>query len=189
MDKLLDFDSLDKGTPMESLSVPALTRATLARFAGAIDDYNPIYLDDNVAAASGRASVFAPTNLIMGYLGRMVQAWAKGAVLRRFDVKVVRLVWPGDVLTCRGVIHDKREERGECIIEASVWADNQRGENVAKGMVVALVPRERGKTLTKKMRATGLLYHLADDDNVVLVKEKPVKKSAAHVLKKSKVRS
>jgi acyl dehydratase len=156
--KSLDFESLDKGSPIDGLSIPALTRATLARFAGAIDDYNPVYLDDKVAAATGKASVFAPTNLIMAYLGRMVQAWLVGAYLRRFDLKVVRLVWPGDVLTCRGVVNDKREVGGECLVEANVWADNQRGENVAKGVVVAAVPLEADKPFAARVRETGILY-------------------------------
>ena len=142
--KPLDFESVDKGNPIEGLSIPALTRVTLARFAGAVDDYNPMHLDDKVAAASGKSSVFAPTGLIMAYVGRTIEAWLVGAALRRFDLKVVRLVWPGDVLTCRGVINDKREEGGECLLEANVWADNQRGENVAKGVVIAVVPREPG---------------------------------------------
>jgi acyl dehydratase len=143
--KPLDYDSIDKGTHIDGLSIPALTRVALARFAGAVDDYNPMHLDDKVAAASGKVSVFAPTNLIMAYVGRMLQGWLVGAYLRRFDLKVVRLVWPGDVLTCRGVVNDKREEDGECLVEANVWADNQRGENVAKGVVVAVVPANTAK--------------------------------------------
>src|SRR5690348_8136123 len=114
--KTLEFDAIDVGTPIEGVSIPALTRVTLARFAGAADEYNPMQLDDKVASATGKSSVFASTNLVMAYVGRMVQAWASGAALRRFDLKVVRLVWPGDVLTCRGVINDKREEGGLCFV-------------------------------------------------------------------------
>lgn len=156
--KPLDFESIDKGSPIEGLSVPALTRAALARFAGAVDDYNPMHLDDKVAMAAGKSSVFAPTNLIMANVGRMVQAWLVGALLRRFDLKVVRLVWPGDVLTCRGVVNDKREEGGEYIVEANVWADNQRGENVAKGVVVAAVPRTASQPFAPSERHAGVLY-------------------------------
>lgn len=156
--KALDFESIDKGTPIEGLSIPALTRLTLARFAGAVDDYNPMHLDDKVAVASGKSSVFAPTGLVMAYVGRMVQAWLVGARLRRFDLKVVRLVWPGDVLTCRGVVNDKRIENGEHLVEANVWADNQRGENVAKGVVIAVVPARADRPLSPAGRETGVLY-------------------------------
>jgi acyl dehydratase len=154
--KVLDYDSVDKGTPLDGLSIPALTRVTLARFAGAIDDYNPMHLDDKVAAAAGKSSVFAPGHLIMAYVGRMVESCFHGAALRRYGLRMLKLVWPGDVLTCRGVIIDKRKEGGEHVIDADVWADNQRGETVAKGRVLAVVAKTRKKPLGK--RAAGVVY-------------------------------
>ena len=72
MSNTIDYESIDKGSPLEGLSIPALTRVTLARFAGAVDDYNPMHLDDKVATATGKTSVFAPANLVMAYVGRMV---------------------------------------------------------------------------------------------------------------------
>jgi acyl dehydratase len=156
--KVLDFESVDKGTPLDGLSIPALTRVTLARFAGAVDDYNPMHLDDKVAAAAGKSSVFASSHLIMGYVGRMVEACFQGAALRRYGLRMLKLVWPGDVLTCRGVVIDKRKENGECVIDADVWADNQRGETVAKGRVLAVVPKTKGRPLSKSEASTGIIY-------------------------------
>ncbi len=178
----LDFESLDKGAPIESLSVPALTRVALARFAGAVDDYNPLHLDDKVAAATGKQSVFAPTNLVMAYVGRMVERWLQGAVLRRFELKVVRLVWPGDVLTCRGTIIDKREEDGLYIVDADVSADNQRGENVANGLVLAVVPKSADVALPKKAKESGVLYHPIG--GTTKKTKAPAKKKAAVAKKK-----
>lgn len=156
MGKVLDYDSVDKGTPLDGLSIPALTRVTLARFAGAIDDYNPMHLDDKVAAAAGKSSVFAPSHLIMAYVGRMVESCFHGAALRRYGLRMLKLVWPGDVLTCRGVVIDKRKEGSDHVIDADVWADNQRGETVAKGRVLAVVAKTHAKPLGK--RATGVIY-------------------------------
>ena len=42
-----------------------------------------------------------------------------------------------------------------------VWADNQRGETVAKGRVLAVVPKDEAATLTKASAATGLVYEVA----------------------------
>ena len=158
MARLLDFESIDKGSPLEGLSIPALTRVTLARFAGASDDYNPMHLDDKVAAAAGKSSVFAPSHLIMAYVGRMVEGCFTGASIRRYGLRMLKLVWPGDVLTCRGVVIDKRKESGECVIDADVWADNQRGETVAKGRVLAVIPKLPGKSLAKSEAAVGIVY-------------------------------
>lgn len=153
----LSFETIDKGMPMEGISIPALTRATLARFAGAIDDYNPMHLDDKVATAAGKASVYAPAQLVMGYIGRMVETQFAGSALRRYGLRVLKLVWPGDVLTCRGVVIDKREENGEHVIDADVWADNQRGETVAKGRILVVVPKN-DKGLPKSEAALGVVY-------------------------------
>lgn len=154
----LDFETIDKGMPLEGISIPALTRAALARFAGAIDEYNPMHLDDKVATAAGKASVFAPSQLVMAYIGRMVEGQFKGCSLRRYGLRVLKLVWPGDVLTCRGVVIDKREEDGEHVIDADVWADNQRGETVAKGRILVVVPKSAAKGLTKAEASTGVVY-------------------------------
>jgi len=156
--KDLDYESLDKGTPLEGLSIPALTRVALARYAGASDEYNPMHLDDKVAMAAGKNSVFAPSNMIMAYVGRMVESYFEGAALRRFGVRMLKLVWPGDVLTCRGVVVDKRVENGEHVVDADVWADNQRGETVAKGRVLAVVPASKSKGLTRAEATMGVVY-------------------------------
>ena len=154
----LDFESLDKGTPLDGLSIPALTRASLARFSGAIDDYNPLHLDDKVATASGKASVFAPSHLIMAYVGRIVEMWLYGSSLRNYSLRMFKLVWPGDVLTCRGVVVDKRHEHGEFLIDADVWADNQRGETVAKGRFLAVVPESKTKKMPRSSAKLGVVY-------------------------------
>ncbi|MEO1173533.1 MAG: MaoC/PaaZ C-terminal domain-containing protein [Myxococcota bacterium] len=154
----VDFESVDVGAPLEGLSIPALTRVTLARFAGAIDDYNPMHLDDKVATAAGKASVFAPGHLVMGYIGRMVEGYFQGASMRRFGLRMLKLVWPGDVLTCRGVIVDKRVENGEYVVDADVWADNQRGETVAKGRVLAVVNPSQKKAMSKAASSSGIVY-------------------------------
>ncbi len=157
MAKLLDFESIDKGMPLDGMSIPALTRVALARFAGGIDDYNPLHLDDKVAVAAGKNSVFAPGHMIMAFIGRMIEHAFAGSSLRRYGLRMLKLVWPGDVLTCRGVIIDKREESGECVVDVDVWADNQRGETVAKGRVLAVVARTpRG--LSKAESNTGIVY-------------------------------
>ena len=157
MSDSLDYDSIDIGSPLEGLSIPALTRVALARFAGAVDDYNPMHLDDKVATAAGKSSVFASANLVMAYIGRMVQSHFAGASIRRYDLRMLKLVGPGDVLTCRGVIVDKRVDDGVHVIDADVWADNQRGETVAKGPIVVVVPGTKAKGLSKADASNGVV--------------------------------
>ncbi|MCK5691064.1 MaoC family dehydratase N-terminal domain-containing protein [Myxococcota bacterium] len=185
MKELFDFDSVEQGTPLEGISIPALTRVALAQFAGSIDDYNPMHLDDKVAAANGKASVFAPLHLVQAYIGRMIQRSFAQSLIRTYHLKMMRLVWPGDVLTCRGVVVNAREEEGEYILDVDVWADNQRGETVAKGSVLAVIPTVAGKAIPAKSRSRGLIYpiYAKKDDKPIFdaesIKLEPKKASKA----------
>jgi acyl dehydratase len=185
--QMIDFESLDKGSPLDGISIPALTRTTLARFAGAVDDYNPMHLDDKVATAAGKSSVFAPANLVMAQIGRMVQSFFAGTSIRRYSLRMLKLVWPGDVLTCRGVVIDKREDGKEYVIDADVWADNQRGETVAKGRVIAVVPRDPETPLSRGAQSVGLVYPVYDANSTAATK-KSTKKTTKKTKKKSSKR-
>ncbi len=177
MPRTLDFETAEAGTPIEGISIPALTRVTLARFAGAVDDYNALHLDDKVAQAAGKNSVYAPSTLVMAYMGRMIEQSMKGTSVRRFGVRVLKLLWPGDVLTCRGAIVEARKEGTDYICDIDVWCDNQRGETVAKGRILAAVPKESSKGLTKASSSLGLVYQADLPEKVA--KKKVAKKKVA----------
>ncbi|UGT62467.1 MaoC/PaaZ C-terminal domain-containing protein [Nocardia asteroides] len=57
-------------TTVPPLKVEPITRTTLALFAGASGDHNPIHIDIDAARASGVDDVFAHGMLSMAYLGR-----------------------------------------------------------------------------------------------------------------------
>lgn len=152
----VDFDAVEVGTSLDGFTTPALTRTMLARFAGAIDVYDPVHLDDAVAKATGRASVYAPGALVMAWIGRMVQQWVADATLRTYGLRMTKLLWPGDVMTCRGTVRDKSDAGEQWSVAVDVRADNQRGEMVATGRFIAVAPKggrratassERGLTL------------------------------------------
>ena len=59
----------------------------------------------------------------------------------------MKIIWPGDVLTARGRVAERRfEEGGRYATDIEVWAENQRGELVVRGV------------------ATVQLYYSADDE-------------------------
>lgn len=180
MARALDFETAEAGTPIDGISIPALTRVTLAKFAGATDDYNALHLDDKVAQASGKNSVYAPSSLIMAYMGRMIEGSMTDLSIRRFGVRVLKLLWPGDVLTCRGAVVEARKEGSDYIVDIDVWCDNQRGETVAKGRVLAAVPKDSEKGLTKASASLGLVYQ-----SVVPMPAKAAKKASKKVTKKT----
>ena len=63
---------IDAGAELPPLTVEPISRATLALFAGASGDHNPIHIDLDVARSAGLDDVFAHGMLSMAYLGRLL---------------------------------------------------------------------------------------------------------------------
>jgi hypothetical protein len=81
----------------------------------------------------GMPSVYAPGMLVMGMLGQLISDWARGGQLRRYHVRFIKMVWPGDTVVCKGRVSDRHGEGGRYFVEVELWAENQRGELVMKG--------------------------------------------------------
>jgi acyl dehydratase len=130
----LYFEAVKVGDELPPLVKPPVDRLQIARYVGAAQDWNPLYIDEPHAKNAGFPSALAPGTIAMGFLGELVVEWVRGARLRRFQARFVKIVWPGDVLTARGRVVDRRfEEGGRYAIDIEVWAENQRGELVVRG--------------------------------------------------------
>src|SRR5690606_8748726 len=67
--------------------------------------------------------------------------------VKRLSSRFVKIIWPGDQLTCRGRVVDKRREGGEYYVDLELWVENQKGELVVKG------------------NATTRLFHSPEDED------------------------
>jgi acyl dehydratase len=134
----LYFEAVKVGDELPPLVKPPVDRSQIARYSGASGDFNPLYVDEHQAKNAGFPSAHVPGMLVMGFIGELVADWLRGARLRRFTARFVKIVWPGDVITSRGRVVDRRfEGEGVYTIDIEVWAENQRGELVLKGLVNA----------------------------------------------------
>ena len=79
--------TFEVGAELPPLRADAISRTTLALFAGASGDHNPIHLDLDVARGSGLDDVFAHGMLSMAYLGRLLTGLAPQPRLRSFKVR------------------------------------------------------------------------------------------------------
>jgi len=127
------FEAVHVGDELPALAKAPVDRVQLARYAGASGDFNPIHVDEIYARGIGMPSVYAPGMLVMGFLGQLVSDWARGAQLRRYSVRFVKMVWPGDTVVCKGRVTDRYGENGRYFAELELWAENQKGELVMKG--------------------------------------------------------
>ena len=69
------YASLAVGDTLPELTMPPINRTTLALFAGASGDHNPVHIDMDFGEAAGMPDVFAHGMLVMAYLGRTLTNW------------------------------------------------------------------------------------------------------------------
>ena len=134
----LYFEAVKIGDELPPLVKPPVDRSQIARFAGATGDYGPLHVDEPFARNAGFPSVLVPGMLTTGFLAELASDWLRGARIRRFSTRFVKIVWPGDVVTVRGRVVDRRfEAGGKYAADIEVWGENQRGELVVRGAVTA----------------------------------------------------
>jgi acyl dehydratase len=75
------------GTELPPLQIPPISRTTLALFAGASGDHNPMHIDIDVAKSAGLDDVFAHGMLSMAYLGRLLTNWVDPQAIRSYRVR------------------------------------------------------------------------------------------------------
>lgn len=90
------------GTELPSLRVEPISRATLALFAGASGDHNPIHIDLDAARSTGMSDVFAHGMLSMAYLGRLLTNWVPQHRIRSYRVRFAAITPVHAQPTCTG---------------------------------------------------------------------------------------
>lgn len=121
------------GTEIPSLELAPINRTTLALFAGASGDHNPIHIDIDFAKKAGLPDVFAHGMLSMAYLGRMLTSWQPQSKLRRFSNKFSAMTQLQDVITCSGKVVELIEQNGETLARCEIQAAKATGEQTLIG--------------------------------------------------------
>lgn len=131
-----DYDSLSVGDTLPTFTSAPVSRTTLALFAGASGDHNPIHIDIDVAKAAGMPDVFAQGMLSMAYLGRLLTDWAPQSHLREFNTRFSAITWLRDEVTCSGKVIEKFERDGERLVRLDLLAANGAGEVKLAGQAI-----------------------------------------------------
>ncbi|MEO8296505.1 MAG: MaoC/PaaZ C-terminal domain-containing protein [Burkholderiales bacterium] len=124
----LDWERLQPGDALPAVTLPPVSRATLALFAGASGDHNPVHIDIDFARAAGLPDVFAHGMLGLAWLGRLLTNWAPQDRLHKLEVRFLGITQLGEVVTCSGTVVEKCEVAGRPGARLQVQATNQQGE-------------------------------------------------------------
>ncbi|MBB3665585.1 acyl dehydratase [Prauserella sediminis] len=92
------------GTELPPLTLPPISRTTLALYAGASGDHNPMHIDVDAAQQAGHPDVFAHGMLSMAYLGRALTGWFPQERLREYSVRFVAVTPVHGQPTCNGTV-------------------------------------------------------------------------------------
>jgi acyl dehydratase len=104
---------IEVGTSLPELVLPPITRATLALYAGASGDHNPMHIDLDTARAAGSEDVFAHGMLSAAYLGRLLSGWVPQQQIRSLSMRFVAITPVLSRPTCSGTVVAIEEADGE----------------------------------------------------------------------------
>jgi acyl dehydratase len=109
------------------LVVGPITMTDIVRYQGASGDMNPIHHDEEFARRAGFPSPIALGMMQAGMLATWATDWLGADRIRRFRVRFVEQVWPGDVLTNSGTVAREYEEDGERRVDVELVCRRQTG--------------------------------------------------------------
>jgi acyl dehydratase len=129
------------GAELPDLAIEPISRTTLALFAGASGDGNPIHLDLDVARSAGLDDVFAHGMLSMAYLGRLLTDSFPQSRLRSWRVRFAAITPVHAQPTCTGRVTSIDESGGERLATIELHITLADGTQTLAGQaIVALDP-------------------------------------------------
>jgi len=132
--------SISVGQQLPELVHGPITRTTLALFAGASGDHNPIHVDTDFAKAAGLPDVFAHGMLSMAYLAQLLTGWVPQGQLRRWQARFVSITPVNATVRCRGEVVELFEEAGERRARLRIGVSVDGGSDTLAGEAVVALP-------------------------------------------------
>ncbi len=122
-----DIQVGDEITPL----VKEVGMARMMAYGAATWDFIRLHYDADYAREYGFEAPFVDGQMMGGFLTQHVQDWAGvGAFLRKLAFRNRVMAYPGDSLTCHGVVTGVESTYEGGMVECDLWIENQRGEKV-----------------------------------------------------------
>lgn len=125
--------NVEVGSELPAITKAPISRTTLALFAGASGDHNPMHIDIDFAKKAGAPDVFAQGMLSMAYLGQLLTNWAPQSAIRKYGVRFGAITHLGDKISCQGKVTEIVEVDGERRAKLDLVAANQDGDVKLQG--------------------------------------------------------
>ena len=123
-----EITKLSVGDSLEPMTYNPISRTTLALFAGASGDHNPIHIDIDFAKSVGMDDVFAHGMLGMAYLGRFLTSIADQSNIRSYSVRFSSITQVGAKLKCTGKVKEITDTSAEKLMKIELSATDQNND-------------------------------------------------------------
>ena len=123
-----EITKLSVGDTLEPMTHNSISRTTLALFAGASGDHNPIHIDIDFAKSVGMDDVFAHGMLGMAYLGRFLTSIADQSNIRSYSVRFSSITQVGAKLKCTGKVKEITDTSAERLMTIELSAIDQNND-------------------------------------------------------------
>lgn len=133
------FDDVTVGQEIGLKLVP--TTQQLVQWAAGSGDFYQIHYDADFAKGTGLSGVIVHGALKHALLGRMLHEWVGyGGKIKKWGVSYRGMDYPGQELTCKGVVTAKRQEDGENLVDLDIWTENPQGQRTTPGKAIVALP-------------------------------------------------
>ena len=133
-----DFGGIRVGDELTPI-VKEIGMARMMAYGAATWDFVRLHYDADYVREMGFDAPFVDGQMMGGFLTQLVQDWAgPDAFLRKLSFRNRVMVYPGDSLTCRGVVIDISTTEEGGMVECNLWVDNQRNEKVVAPSVALI---------------------------------------------------
>ena len=134
------FEDVDVGSELPAL-VKEPNQVQLFLFSAVTWNPHRIHYDKDWAQYEKHPDVVVHGPLHGAFLSQLVTDWmGPRGRLRRLGYSNRGSAFPGDTLTCRGIVQTKRVQDGKHLVECEIWIENQRGEKLTPGAAVIELP-------------------------------------------------
>ena len=121
------------GDEIPILTLEPISRSTLAIYAGASGDHNPIHIDIDFAKQSGLSDVIAHGMLVMAYIGRALTNAVPQSAIQQFCVEFSSLTQVNDILICSGKVAERTNNNGQESLTLNLTVHDTKGNQKLNG--------------------------------------------------------
>ena len=128
--------------PLPQATYGPMDRLSYIPVAIILRDTNPLHLDRVYAQERGLPDVVQQGPLNETFLYRFLTDWLHHSWdLRKTRLRFAANVFPGDRLTCGGVVKRTYHANDEPRVDCEIWQQNQKGEKILTGEATFTLPQ------------------------------------------------